>query len=185
MHRRLLIALPGCWAATRLLAQEPDQAHRRISAGELRKSLGARFPLRFAVPGLFDVRLDVDRLILLPARQRLGAALLARVTDLATGRVIPGDLDLTFAVRYEATDRTLRAHRLEVLALHSPALAPDAAPLLQAVLDGVARNAVDEVVLHRFSPDELQMSDLLGLEPERITIESDGVEIWFRQKARP
>ena len=185
MHRRLLIALPGCWAATRLLAQESDQAHRKISADELRKSLVARFPLHFAVPGLFDVRVDADRLILLPTRQRLGAALVARVTDLATGRIVPGDMDLTFAVRYEATDQTLRAHRLEVLALHSPALAPDAAPVLQALLDGVARNAVDEVVLHRFSPRELQFTDVLGLEPEKITIESDGVEIWFKTKARP
>lgn len=184
MHRRLLIAFATAWPATRLFAQEPAQAHRKVSAHELREALMARFPVRFAVPGLFDVRLDADRLVLLPARQRIGATLLATATDLSSGRAYPGDMDLTFAVRYEASDQTLRAHQLEVLGLHSPALRPDAVLALQALLDRVARNAVDEVVLHRFSPAELQLPDVLGLRPDRITIEGDGVEIWFAPKAR-
>jgi hypothetical protein len=183
MHRRLLIALPAACAAARLFAQEGDQAHRKVSAPELRRALMARFPVRIAVPGLFDVRLDADRLVLLPARQRMGATLLATATELASGRAYPADMDLTFAVRYEPADQTLRAHQLEVLGLHSPALRGDAVLALQALLDGVARNAVDELVLHRFSPAELALPDVLGLRPDRITIESDGVEIWFAPKA--
>lgn len=68
--------------------------------------------------------------------------------------------------------------------MRSPALPPAAAQAWQALLDGVARGAVAEVVLHRFSREDLAMSDLLGLQPGTITIEADGVEIWFEPRPR-
>lgn len=183
MHRRLLIAVLGCWPVAGLLAQdEPPRPHQKISANELRKSLMARFPVDLAVPGLFDVRLDARDLLLLPARQRLGATLVARLADLSARRVYPGELDLTFAVRYEGSDQTLRAHDLAVPALRSPDLPPQSARAWQALLDNVVRGNVDEVVLHRFTPGELQLSDLLGFQPQKITVEDDGVEIWFEPK---
>ena len=185
MHRRLLIASAACLAATRLLAQEAGQAHRKISATVLRQALAARFPLGFSVPGLFHSRVDAGDFVLLPQRQRLGTTLLATVKDLSTGRVYTGDLALTFALRYDAADRTVRAHRIELARLRSPELPPDAAGALQALLDGVVRNAVAEVVLHRFSPEELQFTDVMGLQPGKLTIEPDGVEVWFEPRQSP
>ena len=184
MRRRLLITALGCGAATRLLAGEPaGRPHQKISANALRDALVARFPMDFAVPGLFEVRLDAGRLLLLPARQRVGATLLARITDLSAGQAYPGTMDLTFALRYEASDRTLRAHDLEVARLKSPALTPEAAESLQALVDGFARSAVEEVVLHRFTQGELGLVDVMGLAPQTITVERDGVEIWFAPAA--
>jgi hypothetical protein len=186
MRRRLLMAALGCWPATRLLAQEPvGQAHQKISANELRRKLMARFPVDFALPGVLQVRIDARGLLLLPARQRLGARLLARFTEFSTGHVYPCEADLTFAVRYEAADQTLRAHDLEIAGLRSPALPPDTARAWQALLDQVVRGAVDEIILHRFTREELAMPDLLGLQPDQITVERDGLEIWFGNKPKP
>jgi len=185
MHRRLLIALTGCLPLVRLLAQEPaGHPHQKVSADALRQALLARFPVHFAVPGLFDAQVDARELILLPARQRLGATLVAKLSDLSTQRVYPYEIDLTFAIRYEAADRSLRAHDLEISRLHAPGLPPEAASAWQALVDNLVRSNVDEVVLHRFSRDELQFTDVLGFQPEKITVEEDGVEIWFEPKPR-
>jgi hypothetical protein len=185
MHRRLLIAALGCWPAARVLAQdEPGRPHQKISANELRKTLATRFPLRFALPGLLDVQVDAPRLLLLPARQRLGATVLARVTDLSTRQVQACEMDWVFALRYEAADQTLRAHDLEIIGLRSRGLPPEAAQAWQALLGGVARDAVDEVILHRFSRGELALADTLGFEPDKIAVEDDGLMIWFGPKAR-
>jgi hypothetical protein len=136
------------------------------------------------LPGLLDIQVDAPRLLLLPARQRVGATVLARVSDLSTRQVHTGEMDLVFAVRYEAADQTLRAHELEILGLRSPGLPPQAGQAWQALLSGVARDAMAEVILHRFSRGELAVPDLLGFQPEKITVQDDGVVIWFGPKAR-
>jgi hypothetical protein len=185
MHRRLLIAALGCWPATRVLAQdEPaNKPHHKVSANELRKAMAVRFPVRFSVAGLVNVQVDVPDLRLLPARQRLGATARVTVEDLSTRQVHSGEMDLVFALRCEPADRTLRAHHLEVAGLRSPTLPPRAAQRWQALLASFTRGAVDEIVLHRFSSDELALADTLGFQPEQITVEDDGVVIWFAPRA--
>lgn len=173
----------GCCAATQLLAQdEPARPHQKISANELRRTLASRFPIDFGVPGLFDVKLDVRDLSLLPASQRLGTTLVAKVFDVAKRQAVPGEMDVTFALRYEAADRTLRAHALNVSGLRSPALAPEDGQAWQALLDQLVRTTLAELILHRFSRAELQLPDTLGFRPDRITVEEDGVELWFAPK---
>jgi hypothetical protein len=185
MHRRKLISALACWPATRVLAQDDaGRPHRKVSADQLGRTLAARFPVRFGLPGLFDIQVHSPRLLLLPARQRLGATVLARVGDLTARRVYPGEIDVLFALRYEATDQTVRAHDIAISGLRSSAMPPDAAQAWRALLDNVLRGALVELVLHRFSREELAVPDLLGLQPETMTIEDDGVEIWFAPKRR-
>jgi hypothetical protein len=184
MHRRLLIAALGCWPAAGLLAQdEVARPHQKISAEELGKSLAVRFPLRFAVADLLHVQIDSPRLLLLPARQRLGATLTARGSDPSTGRAQACEIDLVFAVRYEARDQTLRAHELEIIGLRSPGLPPKTSQAWQALLSSVVHDAIDEVILHRFSPSELAVADSLGFQPEKITVVDDGAVVWFGPKS--
>ena len=179
MRRRLVLASVAGWAALRVAAQQTGQAHHRISAHELRRGLKTRFPIDFGLPGLFVVQVNAGRLVLLPERQRAAVTLVARIADIASGQASTGNIDLGFAVRYEASDQTLRAHDIQVVGLQSPALPPDTAQLLQSLLGDAARRAVADVVLHRFTAQELKMPDLLGLRPDRITIERDAVEVWF------
>ena len=181
----MLMTALACWPATRALAQgETARPHQKISARELRQALAARFPLRFALADLLDVQVDAPRLLLWPARQRVGATVDARVTDLSSRRAYTGEMDLAFAVRYEAADRSLRAYHLDILGLRSPGLPPEAAEAWRALLSDVARDAVGEVVLHRLSRGDLAMADSLGFEPEKITVEDDGVMIWFQESRR-
>jgi len=185
MHRRLLISALAGWPATRLLAEgDSPRPRHKVSADELDRALSARFPVRFVLAGLLDVQVTTPRLRMLPARQRIGAIVSATIGELQTGRVHPGEMDLLFALRYEAADQTLRAHALEIARLKSPALPPEAVRAWQPLLQNIARNAVGEVVVHRLTPRELAVPDSLGLQPGDITVQGDGVVIWFVPKTR-
>ncbi|QJW84824.1 DUF1439 domain-containing protein [Ramlibacter terrae] len=148
----------------------------------MHEALAARFPVRAGVAGLFALEASAPRLHLLPARNKLGAGLVLELTGARQAEA--GELDVVFALRYEASDRTLRAHDMEVLDLRWPRLPPETAQALRALLPRIARDAVGEFVLHRFSDRELGLADTMGFEPERITVLDYGVRIDFSPKPR-
>jgi hypothetical protein len=185
MHRRLMITALTCWPAARLLAQDDGTRPRhKISAGELHTALSARFPVRLELAGLLELQVSAPRLLLLPTRNQLGAALLAQVSGLQLQQIHAGEVEVVFALRYEAADRTLRANRLEILDLRWPGLPPETVQALRSLLPAIAREAVGEIVLHRFSPRELALPDTMGFEPESISVVDDGLVILFGPKPR-
>jgi hypothetical protein len=185
MDRRLVIAALACWPGALVLAQQEERRPtHRISAAELHKALSARFPVRLGLAGLLELDVSAPGLLLLPARNKLGASLLAEASGPALRRMQTGEMDLVFALRYEASDQTLRAHQLEVLDVRMPGLSADGLQALQRVLPAVAREAVGEIVMHRFTPRELALPDTMGFEPEKVTVVDDGVVIGFRPKQR-
>lgn len=185
MDRRLLITAVACWPAARLLAQDgAAQPRHRISAARLHESLSARFPVRFGIGGLFEVQVSAPGLLLLPVRQQLGATLAAQLGGATVQELQAGEMDVVFALRYEPSDRTVRAHQLEILEVRWPGLSADAARLLRGTLPRLARDAVGEIVLHAFSPRELAVADTMGFEPEKIEVAHDGVVILFGPKPR-
>jgi hypothetical protein len=185
MDRRLLITALACWPAARLLAQdEGPRPRHRISAAQLHQALSARFPLRLGLAGLLDLEVSAPRLLLLPGPNQLGATLLAQVGGLQLRQVHAGEVDLVFSLRYEPADRSVRAHRLELRALRWPGLPPATVQALQELLPAIARDAVGEVVLHRFVPHELALADTMGFEPQEITVVDDGIVVWFGPKLR-
>lgn len=184
MNRRLILANLAGFPFGRLLAQdEAPRPRHRISAGQLHKMLSARFPVRLGVAGLLQLQVSAPRLLLLPSRNRLGAALLAQADGLPDGQLPPGEMDLVFALRYEATDQTVRAHGAQVLDVRWPGLPRDAVEFVQGLVPALAAQ-VGEIVLHRFSPGELALPDTMGFEPDELKVHDDGLEVIFGPKRR-
>jgi hypothetical protein len=174
------------WPAGRLLARDaPTTPSQKISAGELHKALSARFPARFGVAGVLQVDVSEPSLLLAPARNQLGAGLIARVSGVQLRQAHTGELDVAFSLRYEPSDKTVRAHRMEILDLRWPGLPRETVQALQRLLPAMARDAMGEVVLHRFTARELALPDAMGLEPENLTVVDDGLVISFAPKLRP
>lgn len=185
MDRRLLIAALACWPIGRALAQEDGPRPRhKVSAAQLHEALSARFPLRLGAAGLLELQVSAPQLHLLPARNLLGAALRIEISGPRLPQVRAGEVDIAFALRYEASDRTVRGHQLELLDMRWPGLPPATLQALQRLLPAMFRDAVGEVVLHRFAPRELALADTMGFEPEQITVVDDGLVILFGPKPR-
>jgi hypothetical protein len=184
-RRRLIVALASC-AAFAARAQEPAPRPRhKIAAARLYEALDSRFPVRFGMPPLLELQVSAPRLNLLPARNLLGATLVAEARGVHLRELQAGEMDVFFALRYEASDRSLRAHRAEIDALRWPGLPAELLRNLRALLPAIARDAIGEVVLHRFSDAELALPDTMGFQPGALRVLDDGLLIEFAPKERP
>ncbi len=187
MHRRTCLGLIaslalGALAGGRALAAG---ASLRVPLQQLERALQERFPLRYPVAGLFDVALAVPRLRLLPELNRIGSDLPVQVAGPALRRSYAGELGLDFGLRYEAADRTIRAHGLRVQSLAVPGLTGPVAALLQQAAGDLAAQAMLEVVLHRLQPRDLALAETMGLQPGEITVTGTGLAIGFVNKPVP
>jgi hypothetical protein len=186
MDRRLAMAALACWPAAPLLATEEEGARPRlrISAAQLYEALSARFPVRLGFGGVLELQVSAPRLLLLPARNKLGAALQAQIAGLPRQQGTAGELEIVFAPRYEPSDQTVRGREAEILDLRWPGLPPETLQSLRALLPAMAQQ-VGELVLHRMAPRELALPETMGFEPGELQVDPDGVTIFFRPKPRP
>ncbi len=191
MFRRFFLAAPLCLPLSQLAwaepEPEPDDApaalpHYKVSSAALQAAVGQRFPLRYPVPGLLNLDVQVPTLRLLPAVNRLGAEMVVDAAGPALNRSHQGTLEVEFALRYEVADRTVRAHQLRLKRLQFPTLQPGVVALLNTYGPTLAERTLLEVVLHRMRPQDLALPDGLGTQPGSITVTDEGLTIGFVPK---
>ena len=198
MRRRHFVPLALCsplflpfgsltWAAaadtTQPVDDEPQSLPQyKVSAALLQQAVAQRFPLRYPVPGLMNLDMQVPQLHLLPAQNRLGAD----IALVAAGPVLQGShqgtLAVDFALRYEASDLTVRAHQLRFKRLTMPSLQPGGVALLNSYGPALSESALLEVVLHRLQPSDLALPNSMGMQPGSITVTDTGLVIGFVPK---
>ncbi|WP_332777987.1 DUF1439 domain-containing protein [Polaromonas sp.] len=169
-----LLALPDARA----------QPSYTVSSEQLQEAVAQRFPMRYPVAGLLNLDLQAPRLRLLPDVNRLGTEMAVKVAGPALRRSYAGTFDLDFALRYEASDQSIRAHQLRVNSLRFAGLPPGPSELLDAYGPALAEQALQEVILHRLRPQDLMLADGMGLEPGAITVTAKGLVIGFVTKQR-
>ncbi len=185
MNRRRMLTLPAWLLATGAAGPGLSGAHAAgqpgytVSTGQLEQAVAERFPRRYPVGGLLDLTLLTPRLRLLPELNRLGAEMPVEADGPALGRRYSGTFDVDFALRYEARDRTVRAHRLRLQALRFPDLPPGPSALLDAYGTALAEQSLGEIVLHTLRPQDLALPDAMGLQPGSITVTPRGLAVSF------
>ncbi|OQW88681.1 MAG: DUF1439 domain-containing protein [Rhodoferax ferrireducens] len=198
MRRRHLIPLALCpqlllplgglaWAAPVDTPEPPDdepqpQPQFKVSAALLQQAVAQRFPLRYPVKGLLNLDLQVPQLQLLAAQNHLAAEISIDAAGPALQGSHHGTLALDFALRYEASDLTVRAHQLRFKRLTMPSLQPSVVVLLNTYGPALSERSLREVVLHRLQPEDLALPNSLGLQPGSITVTDAGLVIGFVSK---
>jgi hypothetical protein len=175
----------GSLAQTRSQEPEPTaQALPRytVSKAQLQAALAQRFPLHYPVPGLLDLDLHSPQLQLLPEQNRLSAELSVQAAGPALQRSHAGTFALEFGLRYEPSDRTIRATKLRLQRLQFPTLQPGVVALLNAYAPALAEQSMLEVVLHQLQAKDLALADVMGLQPGSITVTESGLAIGFVTK---
>ena len=188
MNRRQVFSLAAALALGPAACSVPPaaaQPNYKVSAEQLHRVLGQRFPLRYEVPGVLELQMQAPRLRFLPEHNRLGSELVIDASGPALRRSHSGVVDMDFALRYEPSDQTIRAHQIRVQSIRLPSLPPNAAAVLDGYARAFAERALLEVVLHRLEPRDLALADTMGLEPGSITVTSDGLVIGFVPRPPP
>lgn len=165
-------------------AAAPAQARTTVSAAQMQQAVAQRFPLRYPVQGLLDLEVETPKLRLLPAQNRIGAEMAVQAEGPALQRIHRGLLEVDFALRYEPSDRTLRAHQLRLRRLQFPSLQPGVVALLNTYAPALAQQSLLEVVLHQLRPQDLALADVMGLQPGSITVTDAGLVIGLVRKPR-
>lgn len=187
MKRRQWLLASTRVAAAGMLCGAGMGAHGQprytVTTRQMQEAAAARFPLRYAVvDGLLALTLQAPQLRLLPERNRLGARMVVDAAGPALERSAAGTFDVDFALRYEPSDRSLRAHQLRVNSLGLSGLPPGPAALLEAYGPTLASQALQDVVLHRLTAQDLALPEGMGLEPGTITVTATGLDIGFVTK---
>lgn len=154
-----------------------------VSLDQLQKAVFQRFPLKRQAAGLVEFSLQAPQLRLLPEQNRLGAEMVLGAAGPALQDSFAGTFDVDFALRYEASDQTIRTYQLKLNSLKMTGLPPGPSALLEAYAPILAQQALLEVVVHKLRPQDLQLADTMGLEPSTITVTDKGLAIGFVNKA--
>ncbi len=154
-----------------------------ISAAQLQQAVSERFPIRYPVPGVLNMDLQSPQLRMLPAQNSLGADVVVDVAGPALRTSHRGTLEVEFALRFEPSDLTIRAHQLRFKRLSMPSLQPGVVAMLNSYGPALTESALLEVVVHRLQPQDLALPNGLGMQPGAITVTPTGLVIGFVPKS--
>lgn len=146
-----------------------------VSRAQLESALARRFPYEARAGGLFSVRAGVPRLELLPESNRLRLDFGIDGTERVTRGTAHADLGLSFGLRYEPADASIRATdvHLDDLAVQGlPTVWREAFRMAGGL---IAEQMLQDAVLHTFSPEELARAQ--GLRPGSIRVTHRGVRV--------
>lgn len=184
-RRTLLLSLPLAMGGPAMgLAPGTDTEDRPeqpkgypVSLAQMQQALAQRFPRRYPVQGLLDLDLQTPRLHLLPEQNRLRAEMAVAAAGPALNRVHQGSFDVDFALRYEPSDRTLRAHQLRLARLTFPTLPARATEMINLYAPTLADQSLREVVVHELTAQDLRAVDAMGMQPGAITVTKTGLVV--------
>jgi hypothetical protein len=154
-----------------------------ISQAQLQEQLDRHFPVSRQVLRVFDVTLGQPRLSLLPEVNRIATAFDLSVGERWLSEPYRGRFALSYGLRYEPSDATVRLADVHVEQLRLEGV-PAA---LQRELDRVgvllAEQLLDGEVIHRFSDDQVEEARRRGLEPGAIRVGRHGISIELQPTA--
>ena len=168
----LLIALTGCG----VMQSGPRQID--ITEAQLLSRIASQFPVKQRQLALFDVTLDQPRLRLLPEENRVATEMTYAVGVALTGVApVKGQLELSYGLRYEPSDSTVRLHQVRVERLGVDGLSAAQAAQVKKIGGLMAEDLLKEAVVHRVKPEDLQSLSGRGYKPGVLKVVPGGLRL--------
>jgi hypothetical protein len=179
MSALLIMVVAGCSTVTTLLAPRTVE----ITKGELLDKLSRQFPMRNTVLDLFDVTCTTPRLTLQPEANRVLADVDLAAKDKLFARQYEGSLWMSFGLRYEPRDQTIRLQNVKIDKISFKGLPEAYERHLTRLGSWLTEDRLQNYVVHRFTPDDLLKADKHGLTVTDIKITQKGLAISLAPKS--
>jgi hypothetical protein len=163
-------ALPGC---ARLLGPRTVEVSREA----LLAKLGQRFPATQRVMNLLDVSASTPTLEMLPEANRVAARIPIKAHELLMGQDHHGLIALSFGLRFEPQDLSVRLTQVKIEQVQIDGLAPLFQRSLNKMGAAFAEERLQDQIVHRFKPEDLRTADRLGYEVDHIRVTATGLAI--------
>lgn len=176
-RRRLVAAaLLGLLASCATVPRSIDIPRDRIEA-----ALAQRFPWRAPASELLTVQVGVPQVDLLPDANRIRLTSAFDVTERLTRATMHGDIALSFGLRFEPADTSLRLVGVEVESVDVHGVANDWRRPVEAIAAYVGEHLLEGFVLYRFTPAQVARAN--GWRPGRIRVTPGGISVQMQPPA--
>ena len=179
--RRRLIAGGGALAVLLLAgcaALAPRPRTVEISEVQLVELINRQFPFSSRYLELFDVSLSAPRVRLMPTEDRIGTAFSYSLGSLLLGsRSFQGELALSYGLRFEPSDHTVRLSQVRVEDFEVPGVPSAYASRASRLGVLLAENLLKDLVIHRLKPEDLQAARGWGYQPGALSVVPGGLRL--------
>lgn len=154
-----------------------------VSIEQLNQALTAHFPMNRRVLEVLSVQLATPKVTLLPQDQRLGTTMAMSVRDRIFDLQARGQVALTYRLRYQPSDGTVRMSDVTVdrLELTSGAMALQS--YLQRIGGLLVEQFFNDFSLYTLTPDQRQLLGALGTPV--VEISADRLRVRIKPNAQP
>ena len=151
----------------------------RLGEHEIEAWLRRSFPLQRRVLEVFEASVALPRLRLLPQFNRLAADVDLTLQDRLLGGRWQGHLDFDAALRWEATDQTLRLSQVRVRDFKLMAGGATPRPGAERLGAALAERVLEDLQLYRLPAERAAELQRRGVAPGAIVVQAQAVEIRF------
>lgn len=170
MATALAIGLAGC--ATLMGPRTVE-----ISREQLLAKLSKQFPMRKTLAEIFEVEAQAPRLQLNPDANRVASEFDIKATDRLFGRSYQGTVGVSFGMRYEAQDRTIRLNQVTIDKLAIAGLSEATQQQWTKLGAMLAQEKLQDYPIHQFKPEDLNELDRRGYQVEDIRVTAAGLSV--------
>jgi hypothetical protein len=166
----LVLGLAGC-------AQLMGPRTVDISREELLAKLSKQFPMRKTLAEIFEVEAQSPRLQLNPDTNRVAAEFDLQATDRLFHHQYQGTVGLSFGMRYEAQDRTIRLNDVTIDKLAIAGLSEATQQQWTKLGAMLAQEKLQNYPIHQFKPEDLRSADRWGYQVDDIRVTALGLSV--------
>jgi hypothetical protein len=157
---------------------QPGQRTIDISEARLVELISGQFPFNNRYLELFDVSLASPRVRLIPAENRIGTELGYKLGSLLLGsREYQGRLNLSYGLRFESSDNTVRLSQVRVEDFEVPGVPQAFASRANRLGALLAENLLKDFVIHRLKPEDLEIARGWGYQPGLLNVVPGGLRL--------
>lgn len=153
-----------------------------ITKEELSSKIAKPFPVSNRIMDLLDVKAQAPRLQLLPQDNRVSTEFDLSASELLMGRSYQGTIGVSFGLRFEPQDLTLRLTKVKVDQINLAGLPGSAQRYLTRLGAWIADDKLQDYPVHQFKPEDLRAADHLGYEVGDIVVTDKGLEVHLNPK---
>lgn len=166
----LLVGLAGC-------ASLMGPRTVEISREQLLAKLSKQFPMRKTLAEIFEVEAQAPRLQLNPDTNRVASEFDIKATDKLFRRSYEGTVGVSFGMRYEAQDRTIRLNQVTIDKLAIAGLSEATQQQWTRLGAMLAQDKLQDYPIHQFKPEDLREVDRHGYQVEDLRVTASGLSV--------
>jgi hypothetical protein len=153
-----------------------------ISREELTDKLGKQFPTTKRVMRLLDVTAALPRLDMIADSNRVGVTFDLTAQELLFNQEYKGTVGLSFGLRYEPSDLSIRLKDVKIEQVHVEGLPPAYQRALTNLGGQVAEDQLQDFPVHHFKPEDLRSADRMGYQVGDISVTKTGLAVKLTPK---